>query len=75
MINISCRKCGSINIRKNGLTDGGAQKYHRRACEFCGTLITQEEKQKKKRSLQKNSCTDAYLSAGLRVQSGSAVTE
>jgi len=51
MINISCRKCGSINIRKNGLTDGGAQKYHRRACEFCGTLITQEEKQKKKEEL------------------------
>jgi len=51
MINISCRKCGSINIRKNGLTNGGAQKYHCKACKFYGTLVTQEDKQKKKEEL------------------------
>jgi IS1 family transposase len=51
MINISCRKCGSTDIRKNGLTNGGAQKYHCKACKFYGTLVTQEEKQKKKEEL------------------------
>jgi len=45
MINISCRKCGSIGIRKNGLTNGGAQKYHCKACKFYGTSVTQEEKE------------------------------
>ncbi len=51
MINIPCRKCGSINIRKNGLTKAGAQKYHCKACDFYGTPVTQEEKQKKKEEL------------------------
>jgi len=51
MINIPCRKCGSVNIRKNGLTEAGAQKYHCKACNFYGTLITQEDKQKKKEEL------------------------
>jgi len=51
MIDIPCRKCGSINIRKNGKTEGGAQKYHCRDCNFYGTLVTQEEKQKIKEEL------------------------
>jgi len=51
MISIPCRKCGSINIRKNGLTKEGAQKYHCKDCGFYGTLCTQEEKQKKKEEL------------------------
>ena len=51
MINISCRKCGSTDIRKNGLTGAGAQKYHCKACTFYGTPVTQEEKQKKKEEL------------------------
>lgn len=51
MINIPCRKCGSINIRKNGTTAAGAQKYHCKACNFYGTPVTQEEKQKKKEEL------------------------
>jgi transposase-like protein len=51
MINTPCRKCGSINIRKNGLTAAGTQKYHCKACDFYGTLNTQEEKQKKKEEL------------------------
>ena len=51
MINTPCRKCGSVNIRKNGMTGAGAQKYHCKACNFYGTLNTQEEKQKKKEEL------------------------
>jgi len=48
MINIPCGKCGSINIGKNGTTAAGARKYHCRACNFYGTPVTREEKQKKK---------------------------
>ncbi len=51
MIGIPCRKCGSINIRKNGKTKHGDQKYHCKDCNFYGTLVTQEEKQKKKEEL------------------------
>ena len=51
MIGIPCRKCGSINIRKNGKTENGDQKYHCKDCGFYGTLVTQEEKQKKKEEL------------------------
>jgi transposase-like protein len=51
MINIPCRKCGSVSIRKNGLTEAGAQKYHCRACSFYGTLDTQEEKRNKKKEM------------------------
>jgi len=51
MITIPCRKCGSVNIRKNGLTKAGSQKYHCKACDFYGTLTTLEEKQKEKECL------------------------
>ena len=51
MIVISCRKCGSENIRKNGFTKAGARKYHCKACKFYGTPVTQEEKQNKKEEL------------------------
>jgi len=48
MISIPCRICGSENIRKNGKTGAGAQKYRCRDCGFHGTLVTQKKKQKKK---------------------------
>ncbi len=51
MINISCRKCGGTDICKNGLTKAGAQKYHCKSCNFHGTLMTHEEKQKIKEAL------------------------
>ncbi len=51
MIITPCRKCGSANIRKNGLTEAGSQKYHCKTCNFYGTLTTQEEKQKEKEKL------------------------
>ncbi len=51
MINIPCRKCGSGNIRKKGRTASGAQKYHCKYCNFYGTLVTQEEKQKQKEAV------------------------
>jgi transposase-like protein len=32
MVELVCKKCGSANVKKNGLTKSGRQKYHCRAC-------------------------------------------
>jgi transposase-like protein len=42
MIAISCRKCGSLNLRKNGRTRTGQQKFHCKDCNAYGTLDTKE---------------------------------
>ena len=34
----ACRKCGSIDIVKNGRTKAGKQKYHCKDCHAYGTL-------------------------------------
>lgn len=34
---IRCKKCGSIDVKKNGLTRGGRQQYH---CKACGVYTT-----------------------------------
>ena len=51
MIKIPCRKCGSVDIRKNGRTKKGSQKYHCKTCDFYGTLDTMEKKQMEKEEL------------------------
>ncbi len=38
MIKITCKKCNSPNIRKNGRTKSGRQKYHCKDCNFYSTL-------------------------------------
>ena len=48
MPDIPCGKCGSVNLRKNSTAAAGARKYHCKACDFYGTPVTQEEKQRKK---------------------------
>ena len=65
MITITCRKCGSEKIRKNGFTNGGAQKYHCKACGFYGTLITQEEKQKEKEALIEKMLSEHMSQCGI----------
>ena len=65
MINIPCRKCGSINIGKNGTTAAGARKYHCRACDFYGTLVTREEKQKKKEELTEKLLCERVSQCGI----------
>ena len=65
MICIPCRKCGSADIRKNGRTKAGAQKYHCKSCNFYGTLITQEEKQKKKEALIKKPLYERVSQRGI----------
>jgi len=66
MICISCRKCGSADIRKNGRTKAGAQKYRCKSCNFYGTLITQEEKQKKKIKAIDFFCSGGGMTYGMR---------
>jgi transposase-like protein len=38
MITIICRRCGSDNIRKNGLTKTGRQQIHCKSCNFYSTI-------------------------------------
>ncbi len=42
MIAIRCPKCGSPELRKNGRTRTGQQKYHCKACNRYGTLDTRQ---------------------------------
>src|SRR5215213_8881229 len=34
---ITCRRCGSVNLRKNGHTPSGQQKFHWKDCNAYGT--------------------------------------
>jgi transposase-like protein len=38
----ACRKCGSINIVKNGKTQADKQKYHCKDCQAYGSLELEE---------------------------------
>jgi transposase-like protein len=37
MTSFCCKKCGSTQVKKNGLTAAGRQKYH---CKACGIHTT-----------------------------------
>jgi transposase-like protein len=37
---LRCKKCTSTNVKKNGLTAAGRQKYH---CKACGIYTTTED--------------------------------
>ncbi len=39
MSSLSCKKCGSSAVKKNGRTTTGRQKYH---CKACGVHTTTE---------------------------------
>ena len=43
MIAIRCRRCDSVNLRKNGHTPSGQQKFHCKDCHAYGTLDTKEQ--------------------------------
>jgi transposase-like protein len=51
MIKVKCRKCGSENIKKNGKTYTGKQKFHCKDCKFYGTLDTKDSEIKEKERL------------------------
>jgi transposase-like protein len=37
---LRCKKCGSTNVKKNGLNTAGRQKYH---CKACGIYTTTDD--------------------------------
>jgi transposase-like protein len=50
MIAITCRRCGSTQLRKNGRTASGQQKFHCKACNFYGTLDTKDQERAHRRA-------------------------
>lgn len=50
VIAITCRRCGSVNLRKNGRTATGQQKFHCKACNAYGTLDTKDLERAHKRA-------------------------
>ena len=50
MIAIRCRRCGSVNLRKNGRTATGQQKFHCKDCNAYGTLDTKDQERAHKRA-------------------------
>src|SRR3954463_15933290 len=50
MIAFHCRRCGSVNVRKNGRTATGQQKFHCKACNAYGTLDTRDQERAHKRA-------------------------
>jgi transposase-like protein len=40
MLALTCRRCGSVNLRKNGRTKDGRQQVHCKDCTFYSTLDT-----------------------------------
>ena len=54
MIAITCRRCGSVNLRKNGRTASGQQKFHCKDCNAYGTLDTLDQERAHKRATVQN---------------------
>ena len=50
MIAITCRRCGSTDLRKNGRTPSGQQKFHCKDCNFYGTLDTKDQERSQRRA-------------------------
>lgn len=50
MIAMTCRRCGSVNLRKNGHTPSGQQKFHCKDCNAYGTLDTLDQERASKRA-------------------------
>src|SRR5689334_24937489 len=50
MIAITCRCCGSVNLRKNGRTATCQQKFHCKECNAYGTLDTKDQERAHKRA-------------------------
>jgi transposase-like protein len=50
MIAFHCRRCGSVNLRKNGRTATGQQKFHCKDCNTYGTLDIRDQERAHKRA-------------------------
>lgn len=51
MIAVTCRRCSSTALRRNGRTLAGQQKFHCKGCNLYGTLETKEVEREQKREL------------------------
>ena len=51
MIAATCRRCGSTNLRKNGHTKTGQQKFHCKDCHRYGTLDTKDAARAQQRAM------------------------
>lgn len=54
MIAITCRRCGSTQLRKNGRTKSGQQKFHCKGCNYYGTLDTLDQERTHRRATVEN---------------------
>ncbi len=51
MIASTCRRCQSTNLRKNGRTTSGQQKFHCKDCNYYGTFETKDATRAQRRAL------------------------
>ena len=71
MIALTCRRCQSTHLRKNGHTKDGRQKFHCQTCNFYSTLETHHEKRAQqnamieKLSAERNSIRSIARAVGL----------
>ena len=65
MIAMRCPKCGSPELRKNGRTSTGQQKYHCKACHRYGTLDTYEAERERQRHLVEQLHTERVSQRGI----------
>jgi transposase-like protein len=50
MLALTCRRCGSVNLRKNGRTKDGRQQVHCKDCNFYSTLDTLDAQRAEQRA-------------------------
>src|SRR5262245_36071458 len=51
MISLGCRRCGSVNLVKNGRTQSGQQKVKCNDCHFFGTLELRSNQKERRKEL------------------------
>ncbi len=65
MIAQTCRRCRSTNLRKNGRTKRGRQKFHCKNCNSYGTLDTQAAYRAQRRELVVQLATERLSQRGI----------
>src|SRR6266508_3607225 len=78
MIAITCRRCGSTQLRKNGRTTSGQQKFHCKGCNFYGTLDTKDQERASRcetvEKLQRERLSQRAIARTLRMSRTTVVT-
>ncbi len=78
MIAITCRRCGSTQLRKNGRTTSGQQKFHCKGCNFYCTVDTKDQERASRREtvekLQRERLSQRAIARTLRMSRTTVVT-